>query len=1330
MKKNSIARVVVALAACVTFAGGIAIAAQSTHAGVQPAAYAAEQTTTTNPADGKSSAGKTADTVFSDVSLSPNQNQFFSRDDDQANAYFVGQNATITLKSKLLANIDKLYYYSAAQGASTPSGNKTQYTEAQTQRRNFSFTLTQGSFATADMHVLALYKDGRYDDFALRDVTHTNANIPAHIITSTNGAQLIVTYEDKSTQKIDLNQKETQPIHGKVSKVELYMPDMAQRVEAAKDAIAHRSDLESIPVFDVTVQGENSKRGFIATSTSVDPAKNLLDISDLAQDFNSSNDAVTLNPVDGFNPVRGALTAVDGSEDKAMVLKTFAQAGQMSIKSVSFEGIDLNHSTSTWFETDKHLLATTRHIKFKVTAESTQPADANGNKPSLPAGTQLKVNYPDVYFPFEDSHKLASKTYTVASDGTVTFDLPEEGVYQIDKLTLTYHDANGDLKTSPIMDFVDSADQFKKDNLQEVVWMKSPNTIDADPVVTIANDNNDEDTAPFHKKDVKFRITIKDRWLPYFQYTNASEMASVLEISLNGKKIDTKPLTFSGKPWDFSHGAPTFTTDALSLGEYTNHKGKPAEGTYSISVNYKGRVGKSQPVLIDYTAPQAGKVSVSTIDKDAAKPQDKVDQTNKDKWKVSSAPLRVTISDIQDKGGMSGIDTDELALVHADSSPYEGYTLDKSADGHTVSFDINDTNGDVPLDDIYLKLVDRAGNERHDLSLAQLAQGDNDIEGYKGILVDTSAPQLSVTYDNNDVRNEKYYKAHRHATISITENNFELLQHFSPDEVIVTTELDGAAHASVKLSDFTQQSGTNVWTAAVDADSDGNWTVNAAFKDAAGNAASAVHDEFVVDTVAPVLSVSFDNNNVINGKYFNASRVATITETERNFSTADTHVTTTWAMNSQSGTVAGPAAGNWSEGQNYVYTTSVSFSADGRYTMTVTATDLAGNSATQSIEVGEFVIDTTKPTIDFANIQDKTAYNGKVAPIILFNDTNFDASKTTFTLKGTRHDNVSGVTSSADTLTVESRQVTFADFKHEVEADDVYTLTARMTDDANNVTEKSITFSVNRFGSTYALSPETSDLRGKFVKKTGNIVVDEINVSGLDTDKTKVVVAHDSDSKVLNTAEYSQVGSDDKGWSRTRYTIPARNFTEDGYYRVIVSSVDKAGNVSENTMEKKDESRTKPVSINFAVDSTKPTASVIGAQAHTVFYSADGRTITVQAQDNLKLRTATLRVDGKVVGEWIGDELAQAPARYTLPSDAKDHDIVLTAVDEAGNETTASYDDMVVASTWWQYMREHAMLTLLIMLGSVILLAVMILIAIALVVRHRRTQYRRNPFNR
>ena len=112
--------------------------------------------------------------------------------------------------------------------------------------------------------------------------------------------------------------------------------------------------------------------------------------------------------------------------------------------------------------------------------------------------------------------------------------------------------------------------------------------------------------------------------------------------------------------------------------------------------------------------------------------------------------------------------------------------------------------------------------------------------------IDKTAPAVNVTYDNNDVQNEKYYKAARTATISISDVNFA-----GQNDIRVESRGGGSVPATVSFSGN---------TAAIHFAEDGIYVFNGTVTDQAGNITTIpVQTEFVVDTKVPVLT--FDDGN-------------------------------------------------------------------------------------------------------------------------------------------------------------------------------------------------------------------------------------------------------------------------------------------------------------------------------------------------------------------------------------------------------------------------------------------------------------------------------------
>ena len=129
---------------------------------------------------------------------------------------------------------------------------------------------------------------------------------------------------------------------------------------------------------------------------------------------------------------------------------------------------------------------------------------------------------------------------------------------------------------------------------------------------------------------------------------------------------------------------------------------------------------------------------------------------------------------------------------------------------------------------------------------------------------------------------------------------------------------------------------------------DGDYTFDMNYTDLAGHkgqvsytAGTANPTEFTIDQTVPTVSVSYDNNEAQNGKYFKERRTRTVTITEHNFD--ESRVTFTQTASLRGGAVTAPSA-SWSSSGD-VHTAVFSYEADGDYTFDVTMKDMAGNES-------------------------------------------------------------------------------------------------------------------------------------------------------------------------------------------------------------------------------------------------------------------------------------------------------------------------------------------------------------------------------------------------
>lgn len=701
----------------------------------------------------------------------------------------------------------------------------------------------------------------------------------------------------------------------------------------------------------------------------------------------------------------------------------------------------------------------------------------------------------------------------------------------------------------------------------------------------------------------------------------------------------------------------------------------PTEGTYTAHIRFPWVTGQvsseEKKVVCDHSAPKLGALSAST--------------TGSVAWGYLFATSDTTFTaSVQD--AVSGVDTNSLVFSPVGvQGVLSEATLSDSGDGSkTITFTLSGDRSRLRLDGSTICVSDKAGNTVS-ASLFDLAKREesNVPAGVKGVVVDTKAPELSVTYDNNDAQNGSYYRANRTATITLRESNFDLTRENEPDRIIATASVDGRPSRQLSAKDFENPSGDGItWVATLSCASDGDWTIDASYTDPAGHVSNAIVDSFVIDTIPPVITVAFNNNDARNGMYFNAPRTATISVFERNFSANLASV----APQAKEGIV--PAASSWTAADGTTWQCFVSFTSDGRYSIAVTCTDLAGNVAHEVI-TPEFVIDMTAPQVTIDRVSEHSAYAGEIAPYASTSDTNYDLSASGITLVGAHRDTVTWMAGERHSYDTTGEVRDYANFERKLENDDVYTLTAKATDLAGNTAEKSVTFSVNRFGSTYYFSGDTASVRGEYLQKAHELEVTEVNVSGLNTEASHVEVVKNSEVVSLTEGkDYSTETSDDSGWSATTYKLPAQLFSQDGYYRVLLNSHDLAGNLSQNTMSNKNETRDADAGIAFAIDSTAPTAHFAGVVSDGVYFESHRQTLP-QIHDNLEVDRATLTVDGYQVASWNAEQIKSGDISYVLPSDARAHDMSLSVWDRAGNKTVYTASNVVVASDLFSYLTAN-----------------------------------------
>ena len=612
---------------------------------------------------------------------------------------------------------------------------------------------------------------------------------------------------------------------------------------------------------------------------------------------------------------------------------------------------------------------------------------------------------------------------------------------------------------------------------------------------------------------------------------------------------------------------------------------------------------------------------------------------------------------------------------------------------------------------LYVTAIDNAGNK----STEEIP-----------LRIDNVKPEISVSYD--DQAEGEYYNHTRTATISIKERNL------NTDDVKIVAR--GAHGNKGKVGKWSHSSNTGksddaVYTCKVTFTEDDDYEFTVSCVDKAGNKAKKnFSDKFTVDATKPVISVSYNGAAPEQNAYYKEPITATITITEHNFNAEKVDI----QMHADNSSVSG-VSGFSSNGD--VHTATVSYSTDGTYGLDVAYTDEAGNAA-DSYSGNTFTVDLIEPEIEITNIQDKSANKGEVKPVITCTDVNYDSDKVAIKLYGANNGEIDLKDVSVSSQAINNGEQYTLDFPKTQILDDVYTLTAEVTDKAGNETEKSIEFSVNRFGSVYTLGTETGEWLTNgvcsYIQEGRQVVIVETNVDevverniaytqgGVNAAVVTVNEVGSCSSQERENGTYYQMKDrrDGNQWYQYEYTIHAGNFLSEGRYSVQIDSTDKAGNHTSNVSNKHTEGN---LVVEFAVDQTAPSAVITGAENRKV-YNETSHTVYLDVQDNLATDYVTVYLNGEEYGTYKAsdiEELEDGLIPVKVGQALSTQTIQVMAKDMAGNilseksegKYDKSFDDfhiVVTTNPLVRFLHTTWLWLLLLMIFAVCVISIFIIV--------------------
>lgn len=578
--------------------------------------------------------------------------------------------------------------------------------------------------------------------------------------------------------------------------------------------------------------------------------------------------------------------------------------------------------------------------------------------------------------------------------------------------------------------------------------------------------------------------------------------------------------------------------------------------------------------------------------------------------------------------------------------------------------------------------VDAKKNNSNDVRILLTAEDNagNVTSMEYSIKIDITKPIINIKYDNNAADSGTFFRESRRAIVTVTERNL--------DTAAVQVSIKNTDGTIPTISKWSKTDGNGnmdntQWEATIEYTAEGDYTFAIACTDQAGNPNEPVHyadgtvapTAFTIDKTHPTISVTYDNNSALNGNYYNANRTATVVVTEHNFDASRVNITL--RATDDGADIALPTVSGWiSSGDRH--TATIAYQRDGLYTFDIDVTDKAGNTSADFTEQ-TFYVDTTAPTLEITGVADRSANNGDIIPVVSYSDTNYDDAQVNITLTGAMRKGVALDGSYADQHN--GKVFTFKNFAKEKEVDDIYTLAATLTDKAGNTTEKTILFSANRFGSTYALSAATEQLNGSYVQTPQDVVVTETNPDALQN--IRITLFKNNQTIILQegTDYRIEVRGGNGQWYEYIYTVLAKNFADDGVYRLTFYSEDAAGNIAENTLD------TKKQEIGFGVDKTKPNMVVTNLESDTT-YPLENLTVSLSAGDNLLLQSVVVYLDdySKAYKTWTAEEVAaivadQGEFTFDIPGDSTGaHQVKIVCTDAAGNEQTEEITNFYVTT--------------------------------------------------
>lgn len=727
------------------------------------------------------------------------------------------------------------------------------------------------------------------------------------------------------------------------------------------------------------------------------------------------------------------------------------------------------------------------------------------------------------------------------------------------------------------------------------------------------------------------------------------------------------------------------------IGTYTiqapsDHSG---DGDYVITINYKDRSSNqmrtytSDTLVVDTRNPL---ISVSYADNN---PINILEDSEGNQREYFSHTQTATVS-ITERN-FNGNDVDFSVLAQ----DITGNTLNANS--------LHSKSSWVSRGDVHTMTISYPGDGNYTFGIAYTDLGTNEAADYPPdyFTVDTSEPTnhsvsystslldtilsniafgfynakvivtLSATDSISSVNNFKYSYAN---AAGVSSSNAQLL-----DQVIEEAGIRYSNGGATATTTF------EIPRALLGNDNQFNGTVNFDTTDRSGNTTDRSQEtrRLVVDNISPTANVDYNApvQTVDGVSYYDGDITTSVTINEANFYPEDVLISVTRDGQAHS------VSPSWTDSSVDIHVGTFSLSGDGDYMISVLYSDKSNNSMAEYTS-DQLTIDTkiNEPLLTInGEDPDGKAFKDDLILEFSFEDINFESYeisllRTSYASKNVNvtdqfvkdHINVSenGVSARVDT------------FDKIAENDGIYTMTISFRDKAGQSIEKTVKFTINRFGSVYEYNDYLISLiagDGAYVQKIDeDLMIKEYNADRLLSQSLNIEILRDGKPQDSSDIEVSpeinnQVSTGDSGWYQYQYAIKKSNFSGDGVYKIVVSSEDATGNNPENT-------NYDDKSILFRVDSTPPEInSITGLDSNIINQTSVDVNYTVY--DAIGLDSIEVYVDGKEADKItdFSNDSNNYSASFTLSESSEEQRVRLIVTDLAGNVTDTSSEDFTSA---------------------------------------------------